>query len=67
MHEFFLQGPPPNVNIGLEPMLNLCLGTVQVIVDGNIHNSTVLYLDAKPQVIEIAGKPHILRFVEGIR
>ena len=66
-HRVHLEGPPPNVTIGKIPLRDICLGTVQLIIDGDINYPVTLYLDAKPQRIDIAGKPHIFRFVEGIK
>ena len=66
-HTFFLEGPPPNVEIGKIPLKHICAGTVQVIVDGNINNPKTIYLDAKPQIVDIGGKPHVFRFVESLK
>jgi len=45
----------------------LCTGTVQLIIDGNINTIVTIYLDSKPQVVNIAGKQHILQFVQGLK
>jgi pre-mRNA cleavage complex 2 protein Pcf11 len=66
-HKVFLEGPPPNVEIGKVTLNHICAGTVQVIVDGNINDPKTIYLDPKPQRIDIGGKPHIFRFVEGLK
>ena len=66
-HKVFLEGRPPNVNIGKVPLRDICRGTVQLIVDADINNPVPIYLDSKPQRIDIAGKPHVLKFVEGLR
>ena len=66
-HRVFLEGPPPIVTIGKLPLKHICLGTVQLIIDGDINYPTTIYLDSKPQLVDIAGKPHVFRFVEGIK
>ena len=33
------------------------------LLDGNLM--VPIYLDRKPQLLDIAGKPHVLQFVEG--
>jgi hypothetical protein len=45
----------------------LCTGTVQLIIDGNINTIVTIFLDSKPQVVNIAGKQHILQFVQGLK
>lgn len=55
-----LGGPPPSVKIGV-PRPDLCAGHVQLIVNGDLNQQLRLYLDAKPQRVDIAGKPHVLR------
>lgn len=66
-HKFFLEGPPPNVTIGKVSLKNLCLGTVQLIIDGDLDYPITIYLDLKPQCVDIAGKPHVFRFVQGLK
>jgi len=66
-HRVFLEGPPPTVTIGKIPLNHISLGTVQLIIDGDINYPTTIYLDSKPQIVDIAGKPHVFRFVEGIK
>ena len=39
-------------------------GTVQLLIDGDVHNSHLMFLDEQPQQIDIGGKPHIFKFVE---
>lgn len=65
LHSVVLEGNPPSVAIG-DPRPDLCPGYVHLIVDGNadLNSSPRIFLDAKPQLVEIAGKPHILKFVE---
>ena len=42
-------------------------GTVQLVIDGDGRNPTLMFLDDKPQRIDIDSKPHIFRFVEQFR
>jgi hypothetical protein len=63
----FLEGPPPNVDIGNLIRSDLCAGTVQLLIDGDINTSVVMFLDSKPQRVDIDGKPHIFRFVEDLQ
>ena len=102
IHDVFLEGPAPNVDIGNRqieillsinplyframliyfwesyykyllfflgsiPRNDLCAGTVQLIIDGNINTIVTIYLDSKPQIVNIAGKQHILKFVQGLK
>ncbi|XP_059080706.1 uncharacterized protein LOC131878647 [Tigriopus californicus] len=67
LHEFFLEGPPPRVRIGEHPRPDLCAGYVRLIINGDLNNAVRLFLDPKPQRVDIMGKPHVLRFVEGLR
>ena len=53
--------------VGSLPRNDLCAGTVQLIIDGNINTIVTIYLDSKPQVVDIAGKQHILKFVQGLQ
>merc|ERR1719195_1054029 len=66
MHEVFLDGQPPNVDIG-EPRPDLCLGRIYALLDGNMKGRIPIFLDRKPQRIDIAGKPHIIQFVDGFK
>ena len=62
----FIDGGPPTVKIGeLRP--DLCLGRVFALLDGNVMDKVALFLDRKPQHLEIAGKAHVLQFVEDYR
>merc|ERR1719499_876584 len=65
-HSVFLEGAPPTVKIG-DPRPDLCLGRVYALLDGNLMDKVPIYLDRKPQLLDIAGKPHILQFVEGFK
>ncbi len=62
-HNVRLEGPPPSVHIG-ERRPDLCAGFVRIIHNGQLHDWRKLYLDNKPQLFEIGGKPHILKFAE---
>ena len=53
--------------LGSVPRNDLCLGTVQLIIDGDINTIVTIYLDSKPQLVNIAGKQHILKFVQGLK
>jgi len=66
MHNVFLEGSPPTVKIG-DPRPDLCLGRVYALLDGNLMDKVPIYLDRKPQLLDIAGKPHVLQFVEGFK
>merc|ERR1712106_654875 len=66
MHNVLLEGSPPTVKIG-DPRPDLCLGRVYALLDGNLMEKVAIYLDRKPQLLEIAGKPHVLQFVEGFK
>ena len=66
MQEVFLDGPPPNVKIG-EPRPDLCLGRVYAILDNDISSRMPIYLDRKPQLLQISGKPHVIQFVEDFK
>uniref|UniRef100_A0A0K2T6I2 CID domain-containing protein n=1 Tax=Lepeophtheirus salmonis TaxID=72036 RepID=A0A0K2T6I2_LEPSM len=65
-HSFFLEGPAPTVKIG-ERRADLCPGKVNLIVDGDFSIMTSIFLDSKPQKFDIDGKPHVIRFVEGLK
>ena len=65
-HSVGLVGPPPSVKIGdLRP--DLCAGYVQLIIDGDLNQQVRLFLDAKPQRVDIDGKPHVLRFADKLK
>merc|ERR1719154_83935 len=66
LHEVFLDGHPPTVKIG-EKRPDLCLARIFALLDGNVNVRIPIFLDRKPQLIEIAGKPHVIQFVEGFK
>ena len=66
LHEVFLDGNPPTVKIG-EKRPDLCLGRIYALLDGNMNGRMPIFLDRKPQLIDIAGKPHVIQFVEGFK
>ncbi|XP_050433874.1 uncharacterized protein LOC126841432 isoform X2 [Adelges cooleyi] len=59
-----LEGPPPSVNIGQEPRKDLVAGRIAVIIDDTY--TVPVYLDAKPQRIEVGNTALILRFIDGL-
>jgi hypothetical protein len=66
-HSLLIDGPPPSVKIGA-PRPDLCRGRVFLLPDGRVDQRIPIYLDRKPQLLEVRGKPHVLRFVdEGFR
>ena len=67
LHHVFLKGPRPSVEISKTPRNDLCAGSVKLIIDGTIQNSVTMFLDSKPQIVNIAGKPHVFRFVQGLK
>ena len=36
-------------------------------IDGDLNQQVRLYLDAKPQRVDIDGKPHVLRFADRLK
>jgi pre-mRNA cleavage complex 2 protein Pcf11 len=65
-HTVLLDGPLPSVKIGsVRP--DLCRGRIYLLLDGKVDHKIPIYLDRKPQLVEVSGKPHVLRFVEGFR
>jgi len=58
-----LEGPSPAVHKG-RPRPDLCAGFVHLIMQGDINNRRRLYLDTKPQRVDICDTPVILRFVD---
>ena len=40
---------------------------MQLIIDGDLNQQVRLYLDAKPQRVDIDGKPHVLRFADRLK
>ena len=65
-HYVLLEGPLPSVKIGL-PRPDLCLARVYLMLDANVDHRVPIFLDRKPQLVPVSGKPHVLRFVEGFR
>jgi len=43
-HKVYLEGPPPNVEIGKVPLRDICLGTVQLIIDADLRSPVTLFL-----------------------
>lgn len=59
-----LEGPPPSVNIGTTKRQDLVAGRIDIIID-NTYKVPV-YLDAKPQRIDVGNTALILRFTDGL-
>lgn len=59
-----LEGPIPSVNIGTTKRQDLVAGRITITVD-NTYTVTV-YLDAKPQRIDVGNTALILRFIDGL-
>ncbi len=38
-----------------------------MLIDGDVNHSHIMYLDSKPQRVDIDGKPHVFRFVDNFR
>jgi len=66
MHDVIIEGSPPTVKIG-EPRPDLCPGRVYALLDGAEGGKVPIYLDKKPQIIDIASKPHVIQFVAGFK
>jgi hypothetical protein len=58
-HSFKLEGPPPQVEVGKEKRYDLVAGRVTLFIDSN---SVPIYLDDKPQLLDLCGFPVILKF-----
>ncbi|VVC32299.1 RNA polymerase II-binding domain,ENTH/VHS,Subunit of cleavage factor IA Pcf11,CID [Cinara cedri] len=59
-----LEGPPPSVNIGTKKRQDLVAGRIAVIIDNTY--TVPVYLDAKPQRIDVGNTALILRFIDGL-
>lgn len=59
-----LEGPPPSVNIGTTKRQDLVAGQIAIIVDNTY--TVPVYLDAKPQRIDVGKTALILRFIDGL-
>jgi len=62
-HVFQIKGPPPQVEIGKKSRHDLVAGRVNLMLDA--VNSITVYLDEKPQKIDLFGFPIVLRFGDG--
>lgn len=60
-----LEGPAPQVKIGLIRRDDLCAGKINLIIDARAM--LPVFLDAKPQRFDIEGKPHVLKFADSLR
>ncbi|XP_032680257.1 uncharacterized protein LOC116848371 isoform X2 [Odontomachus brunneus] len=59
-----LEGPPPQVKIGTVKRTDLVVAKINLII--NARNMVPVFLDAKPQIFEIEGKPHTLEFTDAL-
>lgn len=59
-----LEGPPPSVNIGTTKRQDLVAGQIAITVDNTY--TVPVYLDAKPQRIDVGNTALILRFIDGL-
>ncbi|EFN78884.1 Pre-mRNA cleavage complex 2 protein Pcf11 [Harpegnathos saltator] len=60
-----LEGPPPQVKIGSVKRTDLVVAKINLII--NARNMVPVFLDAKPQIFEIEGKPHTLEFTDALQ
>ncbi|XP_012218940.1 pre-mRNA cleavage complex 2 protein Pcf11 isoform X2 [Linepithema humile] len=60
-----LEGPPPQVKIGTVKRIDLVVAKINLII--NARNMVPVFLDAKPQIFEIEGKPHTLEFTDALQ
>ncbi|XP_053999708.1 uncharacterized protein LOC128887631 isoform X2 [Hylaeus anthracinus] len=60
-----LEGPPPQVKIGTVKRTDLVVAKINLII--NARNMVPVFLDAKPQIFEIEGKPHTLEFIDSLQ
>ncbi|XP_050479654.1 uncharacterized protein LOC126868364 isoform X1 [Bombus huntii] len=60
-----LEGPPPLVKIGTVKRTDLVVAKINLII--NARNMVPVFLDAKPQIFEIEGKPHTLEFIDSLQ
>lgn len=59
-----LEGPPPSVNIGNTKRQDLVAGRIAIIIDDSY--TVPVYLDAKPQRIDVGNTALIFRFIDGL-
>ncbi|XP_020708436.2 uncharacterized protein LOC105686821 isoform X2 [Athalia rosae] len=60
-----LEGPPPQVKIGIVKRTDLVVAKINLII--NARNMVPVFLDAKPQIFEIEGKPNTLEFADSLQ
>ncbi|XP_017892802.1 uncharacterized protein LOC108632624 isoform X2 [Ceratina calcarata] len=60
-----LEGPPPHVKIGTVKRTDLVVAKINLII--NARNMVPVFLDPKPQIFEIEGKPHTLEFIDSLQ
>lgn len=59
-----LEGPPPSVNIGTTKRQDLVAGQIAITIDNTY--TVPVYLDAKPQRIDVGNTALIFRFIDGL-
>jgi len=59
-----LEGPPPSVIVGTIKRQDLVAGRIAIVVDNTF--TVPVYLDAKPQRIDVGNTALILRFIDGL-
>jgi len=59
-----LEGPPPSVIVGTTKRQDLVAGCITIVIDNTF--TVPVYLDAKPQRIDVGNTPLILRFIDGL-
>jgi len=59
-----LEGPPPTVNISTTKRQDLVAGRISIVIDNTY--TVPVYLDAKPQRIDVGNTALILRFIDGL-
>lgn len=59
-----LEGPPPSVIVGTTKRQDLVAGRIAIIIDNTY--TVPVYLDAKPQRIDVGNTALILRFIDGL-
>lgn len=59
-----LEGPPPSVHIGNTKRQDLVAGRIAIIIDNKY--TVPVYLDAKPQRIDVGNTALIFRFIDGL-
>lgn len=66
-HKIQLGGPIPKVYVGNVKRSDIMAGRINLIIDEDLNNIFHIYLDPKPQKIDINGVPFILRFADSLQ